>query len=50
MSNNDEFDFKDSPYYLEYDNTLIVNGFDTKDKFEYNKCLGRMIVNETWKS
>ena len=50
MSNNDEFDFKDSPYYLEYDNTLIVNGLDTKDKFEYNKCLGRMIVNETWKS
>jgi acyl-coenzyme A synthetase/AMP-(fatty) acid ligase len=50
MSNNDEFDFKDSPYYLEYDETLIVNGFNTEDKFEHNKCLSRLIVNETWKN
>lgn len=50
MSNNTMFDFKDTPYYLEYQNSLIVNGFDTEDKFEHNQCMGRLIQNETWKN
>ena len=50
MTNGIEFDFKKTPYYLEYDNSLIVDGFDTEDIFENNKCLGRDIKNKTWKN
>ena len=50
MSNNTEFNFKDTPYYLEYHDSLIVDGFDTEDKFEYNRCIGRLIQKKTWKS
>lgn len=44
------FDFKDTPYYLEYDQSLIVDGFDTEDIFIDNQCLSRPNLNETWKS
>ena len=44
------FDFKDTPYYLEYDQSLIVDGFDTEDIFLDNQCLSRSNLNETWKS
>ena len=50
ISNNSDFNFKDTPYYLEYDETLIVDGFDTEDIFENNQCLGRTNLNKTWKS
>jgi len=50
ISNDAVFNFKESPYYLEYDNTLWVDGVDTEDKFEYNRCVGRQLVNETWKA
>ena len=50
MSNNTQFDFKDTPYYLEYQDSLIVDNFDTEDKFEHNQCIGRLIENKTWKS
>tara|TARA_B000000565_G_scaffold255136_1_gene235010 strand:- start:477 stop:1088 length:612 start_codon:yes stop_codon:yes gene_type:complete len=50
ISNDTMFNFKDTPYYLEYDSTLIVDGFDTEDVFEKNKCIGREDINETWKS
>ena len=50
MSNDTSFNFKKSPYYLEYDETLIVDGFDTEDIFKNNECLGRTNLHETWKS
>ena len=50
LSNNTQFDFKDTPYYLEYQDSLIVDNFDTEDKFEHNQCIGRLIENKTWKS
>lgn len=50
ISNNTVFNFKDSPYYLEYQNSLFVDGIDTGDKFEHDRCIGRQIINETWKS
>lgn len=50
MTQTDQFDFKDTPYYLEYSNTLIVDGYDTDDIFKNNQCLGRESTNETWKS
>ena len=50
ISDNSDFNFKDTPYYLEYDETLIVDGFDTEDIFENNQCLGRINLNKTWKS
>ena len=50
MTQGLEFNFNDSPYYLEYDKSLIVDGFDTDDVFEHGKCLGRQYLNETWKS
>ena len=50
ISNKTVHDFKDTPYHLEYDNTLIVDGFDTEDVFEKNKCIGRENINVTWKS
>ena len=36
MTQTDQFDFKDTPYYLEYNDSLIVDGFDTDDVFENN--------------
>ena len=42
--------FRDTPYYLEYSDSLIVDGYDTFDKFEDGKCLERPNLNETWKS
>ena len=50
MTQTDQFDFKDTPYYLEYNDSLIVDGFDTDDVFENNLCLGRSNLNNTWKS
>ena len=50
MTQGLEFNFNDSPYYLEYDKSLIVDGFDTDDVFEDGKCLGREYLNKTWKS
>ena len=50
MTETEEFDFRDTPYYLEYSDSLIVDGYDTFDKFEDGKCLERSNLNETWKS
>lgn len=50
ISNNEKFDFNDTPYYLTYENSLIVDGFDTEDVFKDNKCLERVFKNKTWKS
>lgn len=50
MSKETEFDFKDTPYHIEYNESLIVDGFDTKDIFENYQCLGRKNLNKTWKS
>ena len=50
ISNDATFNLKESPYYLEYDKTLWVNGIDTGDKFEHDRCVGRQIANETWKT
>ena len=50
MTQGVNFDFKDTPYYLEYDQSLIVDGFDTEDIFLDNQCLSRSNLNETWKS
>ena len=50
MTQADQFDFKDTPYYLEYSDSLIVDGFDTEDVFKNNLCLGRTNLNKTWKS
>ena len=50
ISNDATFNLKESPYYLEYDKTLWVNGIDTGDKFERDQCIGRQLVNETWKT
>ena len=50
MTQADQFDFEDTPYYLEYSDSLIVDGFDTKDIFKNNQCLGRKNLNKTWKS
>tara|TARA_B100001029_G_C15064017_1_gene461737 strand:- start:19535 stop:20143 length:609 start_codon:yes stop_codon:yes gene_type:complete len=50
ISNNEKFNFKNTPYYLEYNNSLIVDGFDTQDKFEDNECLEREKKFKTWKS
>lgn len=45
-----EFDMNESPYNLEYKESLIVDGFDTQDIFVDNQCQGREITNKTWKS
>ena len=50
MTKKETFDFRDTPYYLEYSDSLIVDGYDTFDKFEDGKCLERPNLNETWKS
>jgi len=50
MTKENEFDFKDTPYHIEYNESLIVDGFDTKDIFKNNQCLGRKNLNKTWKS
>ena len=50
MSNTPQFNFKDTPYYLEYNDSLIVDGFDTEDEFEHDRCIGRLIHKKTWKS
>lgn len=50
ISHNLKFNFNETPYNLEYKDTLIVDGFDTEDKFVDNQCLGRTNLNKTWKS
>lgn len=45
MTQTDQFDFKDTPYYLEYSESLKVDGFDTEDVFE-NDQLSRQIKFE----
>ena len=50
MTQEEQFDLTDTPYFLEYNDSLIVDGYDTFDKFEEGKCLGREDLNKTWKS
>ena len=50
ISNDADFNFRESPYYFEYEDTLWVDGIDTGDKFEHDRCVGRQIANETWKT
>jgi len=50
ISNNSIFNLRESPYYLEYEDTLFVDGVNTEDEFEHDKCSGRQISNETWKT
>ena len=45
-----KFNFKNTPYYLEYNTSLIVAGFSTQDNFEDNECLEREKKFKTWKS
>ena len=54
MSNNSIFNFQESPYYLEHEDTLFVDGVDTGDTFDLDtgEFLTRstQIKNDTWKS
>jgi hypothetical protein len=54
ISKNSIFNFKESPYYLEYEDTLFVDGVNTGDIF--NPGTGEFMTrtmqmkNDTWKS
>ena len=54
ISNGAVFNFKDSPYYLEHEDTLFVDGVNTGDTFNLDtgEFLTRstQIKNDTWKS
>ena len=54
MSNNSIFNFQESPYYLEHEDTLFVDGVNTGDTFDLDtgEFLTRstQIKNDTWKS
>ena len=54
MSNNNIFNFQESPYYLEYKDTLFVDGVSTGDTFDLStgKFESRIeqIKADTWKS
>ena len=54
ISNNSIFNFQESPYYLEHEDTLFVDGVNTGDIFDLDtgkfKARSTQIENETWKS
>jgi hypothetical protein len=54
ISSNSIFNFEKSPYYLEYEDTLFVDGVNTGDTFDLDtgEFLTRstQIKNDTWKS
>ena len=54
MSNNSIFNFQESPYYLEHEDTLFVDGVNTGDIFDLDtgkfEARSTQIENETWKS
>ena len=50
ISDNTDFNFKDTRIILNMMKLLLVDGFDTEDIFENNQCLGRSNLNKTWKS
>ena len=54
ISNNSIFNFQESPYYLEHEDTLFVDGVNTGDIFDLDtgEFLTRstQIKNDTWKS
>ena len=54
ISNNSIFNFQESPYYLEHEDTLFVDGVNTGDIFDLDtgkfEARSTQIENETWKS
>ena len=54
ISNNNIFDFQESPYYLEYKDNLFVDGVSTGDTFDLStgkfESRIKQIKADTWKS